>query len=163
MSSLSRTTPSLYRSTTMRQNSGHRDLYSNEDHSTIVLPPEIAEDPFQLQKWNVFCFFDCAFGLAPHYDDRTGTDFHIIINRFQLDGTRSIADEELIQNLEALNAQLRLEKRMWHPDRRRTAAGFDLNVNDGGERGEAAKAVWGAILEASRACEACLNRVLGRR
>lgn len=142
----------------MPQNSGYRDLYSHEDHSTILLPPEIAEDRFQLQKWNAFCFFICSFGLTPYYDERSGTNFHIVTDISQ----RRTVEQEAIPKLEALKAQLRQEKRRWHPDRLRPAAGFDLNVDDGGGA-EAAQAVWGAILEASRASEACLDWVLGRR
>lgn len=113
------------------------------------LPQEITEDIFQLRKWNTFCFFTQACGLRPHYrlvnvedsDDRTALRLEV--------KTRGASRVKL----EALKSQLVREKLRWHPDRLRRMGIGSLSEQEE----EAAKAVWGAVIDASRACERCLE------
>ncbi|KAL1955346.1 hypothetical protein VTO42DRAFT_8628 [Malbranchea cinnamomea] len=119
------------------------------EHSPRSLPPEISNDLYHLRKWNAFNFYLKPFGLKPflkldvqHDDDVEG-------------GTSFIFDIEpngaTREKLDKLKAQLIQEKLRWHPDRlkRMRLARFSELQN------ECAKAVWGAVVDASKALERC--------
>lgn len=123
-------------------------------YQRIRIPQAIAEDIYQLRKWNAFNFFTQACGLRSSYRlenvedsiDRTALRLEI-----QIRGASRM-------KLEALKSQLVREKLRWHPDRlRRMQIG---NLSE--EEEETTKAVWGAVIEASRACERCLEAIRSR-
>lgn len=152
---------------------GRYDLYNQHYiYSSRTLPPEIMHDFFQLQKWNTFCFFVEAFGFKAYYAFEPVVDSpslgrrHGRTRKINVDGEQSrlVFHIDILRNdmsrarrqLEALKAQMQQEKLRWHPDRwrlsMRQAVGTLVD-----EKMESAKAVWGAIIEVSQACDAHLR------
>ncbi|KAK2762866.1 hypothetical protein FQN54_001041 [Arachnomyces sp. PD_36] len=152
------------------------DLYSYKSHhynrNHHALPPEIMHDPFQLQKWNAFCFFVEAFGFRAYYafepvtgsplsstnyngrkgynpnDDRTILIFNIDVVSPPMSRQRG--------GLGALKAQMQKEKLRWHPDRWRLSMGGAAGML-ADEKVDSAKAVWDAVVDISQACEIYLR------
>ena len=125
-------------------------LYS--EYATRSLPSEISDDPYHLRKWNAFNFFLESFGLKARYEIDDQTD----------DGDDGSSLKFVIEpkgaskgKLDKLKSQLLQEKLRWHPDRMkrmRLARFSELEA-------ESAKAVWGAIVDASKAYELCLSAI----
>lgn len=111
-------------------------------------------DTYQLRKWQVFNFFLEPFGLRsrdplqghanwPYYDPSSLT------LSFDIETNGASKTE-----LEQLRKQLRSEMLRWHPDQlRRVQWKSPLSEQED----ECAKAVWGAIDDASKVCERCLR------
>lgn len=121
------------------------------EYSTRSLPSEITDDAYHLRKWNAFNFFLASFGLKARYqiDDQHDDDAE--------DGASLVFDIEprgaSKAKLDKLKSQLLQEKLRWHPDRMKRMRLARFSELDA----ENAKAVWGAIVDASKAYERCLT------
>lgn len=112
------------------------------------LPREIRNVPFQLCRWNAFSFFVRAFGLRPCYCFREGPGSPPRFNEpfFYITAGESGPKQRVLM----LKAQLSKEKLRWHSDRLKKRGVFERFSE---EEKEYAKAVWSAVMDASKACE----------